>query len=56
MDVGRVSTVFACVQLVIAMVGWVGAGMEVMVDKYAGQSQKGLVVCRETPEHFPSVR
>ena len=27
-----------------------GAGMEVVAGKYAGQSQEGLVVCREMPE------
>ena len=43
-------------RLVIAMVGWVGAEMEVVDGAYAGQSQDGLVICREIPEHFPSVR
>ena len=33
-----------------------GAGMEVVVGRHAGQSQEGLVACRETPEHIPSVR
>ena len=33
-----------------------GVGMEVVVDEHAGQSQRGLVACREIPEHFPSVR
>ena len=53
---GRLIRVGACVWLVIAMVGWVGAGMEVVVDKQAGKSHRGLVVCREIPEHFPSAK
>ena len=31
------------------MVGWVGAEMEVVVDKNAGQCQEGLVTCQEMP-------
>ena len=34
-------------QLVIAMVGWVGAGMETVVGRHGGQSQEGLVICGE---------
>ena len=30
--------------------------MEMVVDKNIGQSQEGLVTCREMVEHFPSVR
>ena len=30
--------------------------MVIVVDKHAGQSQQGLVACREIPEHFPSAR
>ena len=40
----------------MAMVGWLGAGMEMVVDKHAGQSLEVLVACREMPEHFLSVR
>ena len=53
---GELITVGACVYLVKAMLGWVWAGMEVMVGRHAGQSQDGLVACQEMPEHFPSVR
>ena len=48
--------VLLCVLLVIAMLEWVGAGMEMMVDRHAGLRQEGLFSCRETPEHFPSAR
>ena len=34
-------TVGACVWLVTAMVGWVGAGMEVVDGMHAGQSRWG---------------
>ena len=30
--------------------------MEVVDGMHAGQSQDGLVACREMPEYFPSVR
>ena len=30
--------------------------VEVVVSKHAGQSQDGMVACREIPEHFLSVR
>ena len=36
--------------------GFGGAGMEVVVGRFAGQSQKGLVACLEKPEHFASAR
>ena len=35
-------TVGVCVSLVMAVVGWVGAGMEVMDGMHAGQSQGGF--------------
>ena len=41
---GRVSHSFVCVQSVMTVVGWKGAGMEVMFVRHAGQS--GLVACR----------
>ena len=31
------------------------AGMEVVVGKYAEQSQDRLVACQDMPEHLPSV-
>ena len=40
----------------MSVVGWMGAGMDVVVGRHAGQSQGGLVACREMPEHFPSAR
>ena len=33
-----------------------GAWIEVLIGKHEGQSQVGLVICREMPEHFPSAR
>ena len=44
-------TVGACVWLVTAMVGWVGAGMEVVDGMHAGQSRWGGSLvgrCRST--------
>ena len=38
----------------MAMVGWVWAGMEVVDDMLVGQSQGGLVACRDMLEHFRS--
>ena len=32
----------------MAMVGWVGAGIEVVGGMHAGQSQGGFVACRST--------
>ena len=49
-------TVGACVWLVVALVGWVEAEMEMVVNKNVRQSQEELVACRVMPEHFPSVR
>ena len=40
----------------MAMVSLVGAGMEVVAGKPAGQSQEGLVACREMSEHFQIAR
>ena len=42
-------------QLVMAMVAWVGAGMEVLGGMHAEQSQEGLFISQEILEHFPSV-
>ena len=36
--------------------GGFGRGMEVVVYKHAGQSQGGVVACREMLEHFKSAR
>ena len=48
-------TVGVCVQLVMAVVGWMETGMEVVVCRHAGQSQ-GLVAYWEMPVHLPSAR
>ena len=40
--------------LIIALVDWVGVGMEVDVGRHAGQSQDWLAACREMTEHFQS--
>ena len=48
---GGLVTVDACVWLVIAMVGWVGAWMEVVNGMHAGQSIKAMSYvgrCRST--------
>ena len=54
MEGGRVSHSWCMCVVVKAMVGWMGAGMELVLGKHAGQSQvvghmSGL------PEHFQSV-
>ena len=43
MEGGRVSHSWCMCVVVMAMVGWMGAGMELVLGKHAGQSQ---VVCR----------
>ena len=40
--------------VVMAMVGGMGTGMELVLGKHAGQSQV-VVVCREMPDNFQSV-
>ena len=52
-EAGELVTFDACVQLVMATVGWVGVGMEVVDGNHTGQSQV-LVACHGMPEHFPS--
>ena len=52
----KLVTVGSCVQLFMAMVGWVGSGIEVVECMHAGQSHGRLVACREMPEHFPCAR
>ena len=47
-------TVGAWVLLVIAMVGCVGAMLEVVLGRHAGQDQEALVACREWSKHYPS--
>ena len=53
MEGGRDSHSWCMCVVVMAMVGWMGAGMELVLGRHAGQSQ--VVVCREMPEHFQSV-
>ena len=54
MEGGRVSHSWCMCVVVMAMVGWMGAGMELVQGRHARQSQ---VVGRmsEMPEHFQSV-
>ena len=54
MDGGRVSHIWCMCVVVMAMVGWMGAGMELVFGKYAGQSQ--LVACQKMPECISSAR
>ena len=54
MEGGRVSHSWCICVVVMAMVGWMRTGMELVLGRHAGQSQ-WLVVCREMPEHFQSV-
>ena len=51
MEGGRVSHSWCMRVVVMAMVGWMGAGMELVLVKHAGQSQ----VVGRMPEHFQSV-
>ena len=51
MEGGRVSHSWCMYVVVMAMVGWMGAGMELVLGRHAGQSQ---VVSRMS-EHFQSV-
>ena len=39
--------------VVMAMVGWMGAGMELVFGKHTGQSP---VACRKMPEYISSAR
>ena len=39
----------------MAMMSWVGKGMEVVDGMHAGQN-KGVIECREIPKHIPSAR
>ena len=51
MEGGRVSHSWCMCVVVMAMVGWMGAGMELVFGKHAGQSQ----VVGRMSEHFQSV-
>ena len=39
----------------MAVVGWIGAEMEVVACRQA-EKGRGVIACREMPEHFPSAR
>ena len=41
--------------VVMAMVGWMGAGMELVFGRLVGQSQ-GVVACQKMPEYISSAR
>ena len=47
----RVSHSWCMCMVIMAMVGWMGAGMELVLGKHAGQSQ----VVGRMSEHFQSV-
>ena len=53
MEGGRVSHSWCMCVVVMAMGGWMGAGMELVLGRHAGQG-RWLVICREMPEHFQS--
>ena len=55
MEGGRVSHSWCMCVVVMAMVGWMGAGMELVFGKHAGQSS-GLVACRNMPEYISCAR
>ena len=52
---GRVSHSWCMCVVVMVMVGCMGAGMELVFGRHAGQSQ-GLVACRKMPEYISSAR
>ena len=53
MEGGRVSHSWCMCVVVMDMVGWMGAGMELVFGKHAGQ---GHVACRKMPEYISSAR
>ena len=53
MEGGQVSHSWCMCVVVMAMVGWMGAGMELVLGKR--DKARWLVVCQEMPEHFQSV-
>ena len=54
MEGGLVSHSWCMCVVVMAMVGWMGAGMELVLGKHAGQSQV-VGHMSEMPENFQSV-
>ena len=38
----------------MVVVGWMGAGMEAMVDRHAGTKPGVLFACRDLQQHLPS--
>ena len=55
MEGGLVSHSWCMCVVVMAMVGWVGAGMELVFGRHANKA-KGLVACRKMPEYISSAR
>ena len=53
MEGGRVSHSWCMCVVVMAMVGWMGAGMELVLGRHARQS---IVACRKMPEYISSAR
>ena len=54
MEGGRVSHSWCMYVVVMAMVGWMGAGMKLCLVSMRDKA-RWLVECREMPEHFQSV-
>ena len=52
MEGGRVSHSWCMCVVVMAMVGWMGAGMELVFGKHAVQQ----VACRKMPEYLSNAR
>ena len=52
MEGGRVSHSWCMCVVVMAMVGWMGAGMELVFGKHAGQSQGVSGMSKDARVHF----
>ena len=52
MEGGRVSHSWCMCVVVMAMVGWMGAGMELVFGKHAGQSQGVSRMSKDAIVHF----
>ena len=52
MEGGRVSHSWCMCVVVMAMVGWMGAGMELVFGKHAGQSQGVSCMSKDARVHF----
>ena len=52
MEGGRVSHSWCMCVVVMAMVGWMGAGMELVFGKHTGQSQEDSRMSKDARVHF----